>query len=366
MGEESIKYQRTPDSTIRVKDLAAKAGVSPTTVSNVIHGNTGKVSAETVRKVQRLLEESGYVTNMAPRLLSGSGSRIIGVLIGSGTGSVAQQAFYNILIRALEEELYRRNYYMMLHVSDSPEENMQFAAIWRVEGLITLGMGSAENQKIQANGKMPVVSVDTYYEKGQPVANVGLDDFGGGYLMGAYLLDEGHDRICFLADNDTGVDHFRWEGLKKACMDTGVFLGEDAHIIIPGGQKRRAGFYKKNLARLAFSNDVLFFASDYYAMEALSYLHDLGIKVPDEISVAGYDNNEYAELARPRLTTIHQDAPAKALAAVEKLLAFIQGVGPVSMTEKLPVRLVVRDSVLEGRKVSRDVDEEKTGTGQNV
>ncbi|XCP83970.1 LacI family DNA-binding transcriptional regulator [Roseburia hominis] len=347
MKQDPVKYQRTPDAAIRVKDLAAKAGVSPTTVSNVIHGNTGKVSAETVRKVRKLLEESGYVANMAPRLLAGSGSRIIGVLIGSGTGSVAQQAFYNILIRALEEELYRRNYYMMLHVSDSPEENMQFAAIWRVEGLITLGMGAAENQKIQANGKMPVVSVDTYYESGQPVANVGLDDFGGGYLMGTYLLDAGHEKICFLADNDVGVDHFRWKGLKRACMDTGVFLGEDAHVMIPQEQKKRAEFYKKNLAQLAFSHDVLFFASDYYAMEALSYLHDMGIRVPDEISVAGYDNNEYAVLARPRLTTIHQDAPAKAQAAVEKLLAFIQGTGPVSMAEKLPVHLVIRDSVAE-------------------
>lgn len=330
---------------IRIKDVAKKAGVSPTTVSNVIHGNSKKVSADTVKRIQKILDESGYVPSLSALTLAGNSSKVIGVLVGGEAGSVEQHAFTNVLIRALEQEIYRRNYYMIVHFSDSPEESIQLAAAWNVEGLITLGIGAKENQNIQAKCPMPVVSIDVYYKDEEAVANVGLDDYGGGYLMGDFLLAKGHRKISFLADNDMGVDHMRWEGLKQACIDAGILLEKEAHVIIPAKPEERKLYYKKYLAQLVFSRDVLFFASDYYAMEAMGYLQDLGIRVPDEISICGFDDNECAVLCRPRLTTVKQDVQGKAYAAVRKLFTFIRGERVTEFEEKLSVRLVVRDSV---------------------
>lgn len=333
---------------IRIKDIAEKAGVSPTTVSNVIHGNRKKVSKNTMKKIEKILAEMDYVPSMGAMMLAGGSSRIIGVLAWEPDGKKnfsEGPAFSNIVIRSLESEIYGRNYYMLLHFVSSPEEGIQFAAIWNVEGLITLGFGAKDNVKLQSRCKVPVVSIDAYYKE-QPVANVGLDDKGGGYLMAEYLIQCGHKKIGFVSDNDVGVDHERWKGVCLACKEYHVPEEGVKHIIIPGEVSVREKFYEKYLETLSGKYDALFFASDYYAVEAIAKLNDKGIRVPEDISVAGFDDNKSAGLCRPRLTTIHQNAEDKARRAVEKLFDFIRGARKISMTEKLPVTLVIRDSVL--------------------
>ncbi len=332
---------------IRIKDIAKRAGVSPTTVSNVIHGNYGKVSKKTVERVEKLLAETEYVPSMGAMMLAGGNSRIIGVLVGEPEGEKHGRegyAFSNVLIRAIESEIYKKNYYMLLHFTPDPEEGIQFAATWNVEGLITIGLHAKSNALLQVKGKAPVVSIDTYYEK-QDIANVGLDDFGGGYLMTEYLLDCGHRKIGFVADNNVGVDHERWKGVCLAYENRMGNTEGIRHIIIPGEWKEREAFYEKYLLRLAKAEDALFFASDYYAAEAVVRLRDLGIYVPEGISVAGFDDSEAAKLCRPKLTTIHQDIAEKGGHAVKKLFQLIDGEPNVSMSDQLPISLIVRDSV---------------------
>ncbi len=334
---------------IRIKDIAMQAGVSPTTVSNVIHGNSKKVSPETVKKIQHLLKEMEYVPSMGARMLASNKSRVIGVLVGVAkekVETVESNAFTNVLIRSLELEIYKKNYYMILHFSSTPEEGIQFASTWNVEGLITIGIHGKENEKLQNRCKVPVVSIDTYYE-GEQVANVGLDDSQGGYLMAEYLIQTGHRRIGFLADNDVGVDHARWCGIGLACREYPDRTDTVEQILIPHNKKARVAYYKENLRKLAEAFDALFFASDYYAMEAMIYLRDLGIQVPEDISVAGFDDNENAQMCRPPLTTVHQDVKKKAIRAVGKLFAFLGQEKEIPMLEKLPVELIIRESVKE-------------------
>lgn len=332
---------------IRIKDIAEKAGVSPTTVSNVIHGNTKKVSKETIERIQGILKEFDYVPSMSARMLAENRSRLIGVMIGGGDlqkQEGSQRGFTDILIKSLESEIYKKNYYMLFHLSGSPEESLQIAATWNVEGLITIGLTAQDNYKIQSRCSVPVVSIDTYYEA-EKTANVGLDDSQGGYEMTRFLLEHGHRGIAFLADNDFGVDHFRWIGAKNALDRFQVpYEEKDSHIIIPRDRMERFEFYHQNMEVLA-KRDALFFASDYYAAEAVMYLRDRGIEVPQDVSVAGFDDSEYARMCRPELTTIHQDMALKGETAVEKLFAYIEGEKEVCLNTKLPVRLVVRKSV---------------------
>lgn len=332
---------------IRIKDIAKEAGVSPTTVSNVIHGNRKKVSEETIEKIERLLKDREYVPSMGARMLAGGGTHVIGVLVAEPGGEKRHaegHPFANILLRSLEREIYEKNYYMLLHFTASSDEGIQFAATWNVEGLITLGFSTGDNIRLQGRLKVPMVSIDVYYED-ERTANVGLDDKGGGALMAKYLLDTGHRRICFLADNDIGVDHERWKGVCEACEDYGVKEVCVRHIIIPEERRTRGEYYRKYITQIASEFDALFFASDYYAVEAMAVLGDLGICVPEDVSVAGFDDTESAMMCRPLLTTVHQEVEKKAEHAVRKLFAFIQGERKISMSERLPVTLVLRDSV---------------------
>lgn len=332
---------------VRIKDIAAKAGVSPTTVSNVIHGNTKKVSKEMIERIQKLLEDSSYVPSMSARMLAENRSRLIGVMIGGGDlqkKEGSQRGFTDILIKSLESEIYKKNYYMLFHLSNSPEESVQIAATWNVEGLITIGLTAHDNYKIQSKCNVPVVSIDTYYEA-EKTANVGLDDSQGGYEMTRFLLEMGHRDIVFLADNDFGVDYYRWIGTKGALDRFQVAYSEiDNHIIVPRDRQERFEFYHNHMEELV-QRDVLFFASDYYAAEIVMYLRDHGVKVPEDVSVAGFDDSEYARMCRPELTTVHQDVSLKGEAAVSKLFAIIEGQKEIRLNTKLPVRLVIRDSV---------------------
>ncbi len=332
---------------IRIKDIAEKAGVSPTTVSNVIHGNRKKVSKETVEKIEKLLKDMDYIPSMGARMLAGGGTRVIGVLVAEPDGEkhhAEGHSFANILIRSLELEIYRRNYYMLLHFTATPEEGIQFAATWNVEGLIILGFGTADSIRLQSSSHVPIVSIDVYYDD-ERMANVGLDDRNGGRIMTEYLLETGHRRIAFVSDNDIGVDHERWRGVCEACEAYSDKKVHIRHIIIPEERRSRTEYYEKYLEGVSGEYDALFFASDYYAVEALALLADIGVRVPEDLSVAGFDDTESARICRPTLTTVHQDVEEKAEHAVKKLFEFIEGERKVSMTDRLPVTLVLRGSV---------------------
>ena len=325
----------------RLKDIAKMAGVSPTTVSNVIHNREGRVSPETAGRIRKVLEESGYAPDVSARMLAAGCSGIICVLVGNSAKNIECRAEGYAVIRRLEQEISRRNYHMVLHFADSAEEHLQFISMWKAEGVITIGLGTEQNRIIQTRGRIPVVSING--EEG--ILNVGPDDLGGGYLMGVHLLQCGHRRIHFLAEKEERVGEMLWEGLGKACMEAGILLKREDLSHLPKGIQRRRKFYKEHLAALALENDVLFFASDYYAVEAEGYLRDLGIRVPEEISIAGYGNSEFALLGRPRLTTVHQEISAKAEAAVRKLTDLLGGDSGAVGREIIPVRLVVRESV---------------------
>ncbi len=329
---------------VRIKDIAKEAGVSATTVSNVIHGNTKKVSKANIEKIQRILEEHQYIPSMSALMLAENRSRLIGVLIGGVGGkrrSIAQDPFTSMMLSALELEIYRQNYYMLFHMSSSSEENWKLAATWKVEGLITLGLTAEENIELAKRCQIPLVSIDNYYYGQEQVDNIGLQDFEGGYKMGKYLIDQGMKRILFLADNDIGVDHERWMGLKKSAEEAEKVSAEQ--WIMPGKKEFRE-IWMKDRAEKIKSYDALFFASDHYAQEGIQFLMDYGIEVPGEISVAGFDDSPYASLCTPRITTIRQDVMKKGKTVVRKLMSLIREES-FQEEERLPVELVVRDSV---------------------
>ncbi len=335
---------------IRIKDIAQRAGVSPTTVSNVIHGNTRKVSQATIEKINSIIEETNYVPSMGARLLAGNGSRIIGVIVGTEERfreEKLQDPFTGSILGKIETELSRRGYYMMFHMSSGMEENCQLASAWNVEGLLTIGISAEDNLEIRRLARAPVVSIDVYYGK-HAIPNVGLDDFSGGYEMTKYLLACGHRRILFLTPWDIGVDRARWEGVQKALREYGIDEAEieSCRQFMPCGREERIQMHRKNLEKYK-QYTALFFSSDYYAAEGIQFLHDEGIRVPEDISVTGFDNNSYATLIRPALTTVEQDVRRKGWQAVDMLMQLIENGGEegVQTQKKLPIRIVERESV---------------------
>jgi LacI family transcriptional regulator len=335
---------------ITIKQIAQKAGVSPTTVSNVLNGNTSKVSAENTTKVKAILKEVNYVSNRGAIMLAHGVSHIIGVIFNyprRDKTNIFQDPFQAQLVGSLVTEIKKTDYYMMLYTTESPSEVMKLAVTWKLDGLIIVGIQAEYCTEIRKSTSTPIVFIDCYFENdGQIYYNIGLEDENGAYKMTQYLIACGHTQVTFLADHKKlkGVDLMRLNGFKKALKQAGIVYTDRNFISLSINSVKRRNILE-NLYTHLYDYTALFFASDYYAAEAELFFQEKGLSIPDDISIAGFDNNVYSNITTPRITTMGQNVPEKGQKAVEMLMKILKHDKNVERSVILPVELVIRDSV---------------------
>ena len=209
-----------------IKEIAQRAGVSTTTVSNVIHGKTKKVSPANIQKIENLIREMGYVQKMGLRVLNKEKSQLIAVVINyhkDFKDSIIGDPFYGKIIGFIEKYVQELGYYLMLYSAKDTDKIFQMVMGWDVDGVIAISFSKSNCEKIYQLINKPIVSIDAYGEldAGQEnhVLNIGLDDESGGYLMTKYLLECGYEHIQVCAGRDNGVDHLRYMGAQRAAKD---------------------------------------------------------------------------------------------------------------------------------------------------
>ena len=333
---------------ITIKDMAEMLGISTTTVSNVIHGKTSEVSQKTVERVEKILEEYEYVPNISARSLTQNSSKIIGVAFKCRKDkyiNLFTDPFFGELIGALEAEIRARGYFMMTYTSNDISEIIRNVLTWNVDGLILVGMLHDDFIRIKSRYKNPTVLIDSYAPREiMNYVNVGLEDEEGAYAITRYLLEMGHRKIAFLADNMEGVDYTRYLGYQRALADSGLEMEEENLLIFHPGTVERESSLRELYYRC--KNYTAFMCcSDYYAVLLMNYFMDRGVRIPKDLSITGFDNNLMSRVVRPALTTVGQDVTKKGRLAVEYLLKMIDGIEPAEWDVKLPTELVIRDSV---------------------
>jgi LacI family transcriptional regulator len=330
-----------------IKDIAQAVGVSCTTVSNVIHGRSTRVSAETITRINESIDELGYVPNMSARSLVSSSSKVIGMishLTSNKNESIVADPFHSAFIGSIEKTLRENGYYLMLRTVETTSDLMTFLRNWNVDGLFCTGVFQDEFFEVLASLKIPVVLIDSYVSHSN-VCNVGLEDYNGGFTATRYLIDKGHKNIAFASPfiKEKGVVYERFLGYKNALAEASIsFLEElvfeqeiDVNSSIALGK------------RLAEVNNItaVFATADILAAGIIAGLQQSGKKVPEDISVIGFDDINICLLTSPTITTIHQDAPLKGKLAVFFLMDQLDN-KPIKNREViLPIHLVERNSV---------------------
>lgn len=331
-----------------IKELARKAGVSPTTVSNVLHGRAGKVSPAVREKIEALLREEKFAPNQGAIILAHKNSRIIGVIMfmePRGDETVLEDPFSATILGALELEIRRNGYFLMLRTTSDEDEVVRLARTWKLDGLILFWVPAGTGRIIEDHIDTPVVFIDCFFpEDGRSYHNIGLEDEQGGYEIGRHLASMGHRDICFLANAPVfpGGDEMRFEGLRRAFGEAGIDLEDGRFLHLSRDKGERLALYGEALDS---TFTALAFSADYYAAEAMCFFQDRGVDIPERLSITGFDDNRYAQLVRPRLTTVHQDVGEKGRRAVALLMRLIQGEALPKEEIRLPVRLEARDSV---------------------
>ncbi|MDR0628839.1 MAG: LacI family transcriptional regulator [Treponema sp.] len=261
-----------------------------------------------------------------------------------------QDPFLRDIISALEHEIRSAGFFLMLYISANVTESLRMAASWNAEGLIAISYND-ENCRQFIEGseriRIPIVFIDAYFDGGRSFFNVGLQDLKGGVMMTEYLIRLGHASIAFLGDREApiGVDYERFLGYQGALEKYHLPFSEDNYICISYHPAERREMLKQLVKERLRTYSALFFTSDYLAADAINFFHDQGIRVPEDISVYGFDDNIFAVAVRPKLTTVKQDIIQKALYAVKQILALIRKENMKENRISLPVSLVIRDSV---------------------
>lgn len=333
---------------VTIKDIAEEMGVSTATVSNVIHGKTKKISERTVAKVQEKLQESGYIPNMAAVLLAQNSSKIVCVVVSDHEryeGKMLEDPFVAQIINSISKELSARDYFMMIKEEREIEKIVAYASMWNMAGLILMGYCSVDYEKLRSKMHIPFVVVDSYERNVKNYIDIGIDNIDGGYQAGRYLIQNGHKRILYFADNKEDCDLFRYQGLEKALQEKSILVDEEYYYLVSMEKDARNQDYEKMLAYIQKKDiTAVFAASDQYALEFMRFLLQKGVKVPEEISLVGFDDIPVAAQVYPGLSTVSQNIPLRGRMAVEMLHNQIEDKAEGGSV-LLPAQLVVRESV---------------------
>lgn len=332
--------ERDENRPIRIADIAEELGVSTATVSNVIHGKTAKVSEATIAKVQETLEKRGYIPNMAGILLAQNSSKIIGVFVNDHEkyeGHTLEDAFIASSLNHLSDEIERNGFFMMVKKAKTADDVIKFASMWNMDGIVIIGFCHQDYSYLRNHMRIPFVIYDGYCNNPERIANITIDNFDGGRQMGEYFRQKRFELTLILSDNEMGVDKERIEGFISA-------YGEDncRKLMLPMHKDKRMQFYDEHMDDFKEA-DAVFAVSDAYAAEIMRVLKDNGLRVPEDIAVAGFDDNPICEMVSPTLTTVKQDGALRAKVAIEKLIE-LKSSGSSDTLINLPVSLVIRQS----------------------
>lgn len=325
---------------VRISDIAEELGLSTATVSNVIHGKTRKISDETVKRVQELLEKRQYIPSMAGILLAQNSSKIIGVFLNDHEkyeGHTLEDAFIASSLNYLSTEIEKHGQFMMVKKAKEPDEIIQFASMWNMDGIVMIGFCEQDYMYLRNHMKIPFVIYDGFCDHAERILNITIDNYDGGHQVGDLFRRRGHKTAMCISDNDSGVDHERYQGFCH-----GFASDHTDFMMIPMRKTERWIFYTNNLERFRQVTAV-FAVSDYYAIDLIHFLTKNGIRIPEEISVAGFDDIPLCQMISPTLTTVRQDGARRAEIAITKLKE-LREQKTVETSTRLPVTLVERAS----------------------
>ncbi|RCG23392.1 beta-glucosidase [Sphaerisporangium album] len=342
-----------------LEEVAARAGVSRSTVSRVINGQ-GTVSGEVRETVMHAVDELGYVPNSAARSLVTRRTDTIALVV-PGTQATGEDPLFSSVVRAAAHALEEAGKQVTLMLAGSPAGRRrveQYVSAGHVDGVVLVSNRAADHLPgVLSRTDTPVVSL------GRPAGSAALPYAAGSAAL-PYAKPAGGALSYVDADNAGGaaaaVDHLLARGRRRIAMICGpvdsvaaqdrlqgyrdALRRDDRRSILAVGDYSRVSGMEamRQLLEDDPALDAVFAAGDLMAMGALTVLHESGRRVPDDVAVVGFGDIEAARYAMPPLTTVHAPASDQAVAAVRLLLRQIDA-GPASSVI-LPTELVVRRS----------------------
>ena len=327
-----------------IKDIAQKAGVSVTTVSRVLNKRPD-VNQATREKVERVMAECHFTGNANARGLKQTDGETVAIILRG-----RENPFLNALAEAVLLNTQGLQASFLVEYVDETADEFQTAVRLshekRVTGCIFLGGRIDERAHVLQRLDMPIVfaTISAQAADLPHAGSVFVNNFTMGRAAMQTLLDAGHQRIAIFGGDRTSADGFghRYHGAMEAMQAAGVLFDEDRYVdtrfSLRGAYDSAISFFTRKPDTTA-----VFAMSDTVAMGVIRALQDMGRKVPDDVSVVGYDGIEMGKYFIPRLTTVAQPIDDIARESVTMLMDMLQGGAPKHIA--VDAELIIRESV---------------------
>ncbi len=335
---------KNPNSKVTIVEVAAEAGVSFGTVSRVIN-NDIHVKKETRERVSKTMQRLGFVANRQARSLAGGKSNSIGVLVPDlGTGYIGE------IIRGIDAELGLTGLDLILyttHRTASKEANyVANLAKGMVDGLLlVLPRNPVDFIGNLTQRNFPFVLID-HQGTGRDCPAVGATNWQGAYNATEYLIKLGHNRIGFITGSmDLGCAVDRLDGYRSALRTH--HIPDTPELIYEGAFFQPDGYAGASaLLDLPFPPTAIFASNDVMAMGAMDAVRNRGLRIPDDVSIVGFDDIPQASLIRPAMTTVNQPLEKMGRVATQMLLDLLHHPEKEADRIELPTELIIRDSCM--------------------
>lgn len=334
-----------PHRRATIEDISARAGVTKSTVSKVLNRRTG-FSPDTQARVEQAVAELGYVPITRER-----GSRATGAVVAifdtmfslyslkilEGIAAGAQIAGVDLITQVLDPRSDGRAQLGLDARRIKTMADKGHSGVLMVTSVITPATAG-----LFEDYALPLVAIDAQTSLQKSVLSVGSNHWGGGMQAGQHLVDLGHRRIAYVggSKNNPGLRE-RFAGFREILDGEGIEL--DPSLVSEEGM----GTAHDAVARMLRAGDAptaIFASNDADALGAVRAIHEAGLRVPEDVSVVGYDDTYAAVVPSPNLTSVHAPLQAIGHLATTTLLALGAGEHPVSNRLELATELIVRDS----------------------
>ncbi len=325
-----------------IYDIAREAGVSATTVSKVIN-NKGRISEKTKNKIMQIIEEFHYQPNMLASAMKGKSTYTIALLIPDAANPIYAQ--YLKYIEEYGQELGFS--VVMCSTGSDPEKEARHITLLKqkhVDGIIIASIFKNEpvlKQLIEE--ELPIVFVN-FQRPELPVGSISGDDFLGGYMATDHLLSLGHRRIGIIAEDATISGEERIKGYKKALENAGIEVDENLIITINEPTIEGAEVHAKELLNNAQKPTAIFGCNDILAIGSMLAAKGLGIRIPDELSIIGFDNTIMCKIVEPQLSSVNIPINEMGKQAMELLAQQINKKNKMKQRISLLPELIIRQS----------------------
>ena len=330
---------------VSLKDIAAACGVSVATVSKSLSGHKD-ISEVTKQQIREKAREMGYLPNISARYLKTNRSYNIGVLFEDAAGSGLTHDFFASVLQSFKKEAEQRGYDVTFLNASSSGMSYEERARYRGFDGVAIACMDYQDPEVQQllSSSLKVITVD--YEARERSAVLSDNEDGMEQLV-RYAARMGHSRIAYISGENNEVTKVRVTGFKKTMEALGFpvpasYIRESAYR-----DMKRAGELTLQLLNLKTPPTCIFYPDDVAAFGGINALRSKGLRIPDDISVAGYDGVRFSQYLEPRLTTIAQDTDEMGREAARCLIREIE------KPETVSARAIrIRGKLLEGQTVA--------------